>query len=127
MRKPRQYRGGYQSSGLKGFAQAERKKPTDAESLLWQLLRRRQLCGFKFRRQHQFGDYLADFFCNEAKLVVECDGPIHEANERWHHDQMRDAYMASQGLHVLRFTNEQVLNETERVLREIENSLPVKQ
>ena len=125
MRKPRQYRGGYQSSGLKDFAQAERKKATEAESLLWQLLRRRQLRGFRFRRQHQFGDYLTDFFCNEAKLVVECDGPIHETNERWQHDQVRDAYMVSQGLRVLRFTNDRVINDTERVLDEIANYLPV--
>jgi len=85
------------------------------------------LRGFKFRRQHQFGDYLTDFFCNEAKLVVECDGLIHETNERWQHDQVRDAYMVSQGLRVLRFTNEQVLNDSERVLEEIANYLPVKQ
>jgi very-short-patch-repair endonuclease len=94
--------------------------------VLWQLLRRQQLCGFKFRRQHQFGDYVVDFFCNEAKLVVECDGSVHESNERWNHDQVRDAYMISQGLRILRFTNHQVLNETERVLSEIEKNLPLK-
>jgi very-short-patch-repair endonuclease len=58
--------------------------------------------------------------------VIECDGPIHVENERWHHDQIRDAYMISQGLRVLRFTNEQVLNDTSAVLHQIAKHLPEK-
>jgi len=100
------------------------KKQTPAEMLLWQLLKNRHLFGFKFRRQHQFGDYIADFYCHEARLVVECDGPVHEPNEQWHHDQNRDAYMIAQGLRVLRFTNEQILDNTENVLEEISKYLP---
>ena len=84
-----------------------RMRQTEAETLLWQLLRNRQLLGFKFRRQHQFGDYIADFYCREASLVIECDGSVHERNEQWHHDQKRDAYMIFSGLRILRFTNEQ--------------------
>src|SRR5712691_8821578 len=103
MRKLRHYRGGFQFSGKKTLASEFRKKQTTAEELLWQLLRNRQVLGFKFRRQHQFGDYIADFYCREANLVIECDGAIHELNERWHHDQERDAYLISQGLKVLRF------------------------
>jgi len=76
MRVSRQYRGGYQFSGLREVARELRKAQTSAEELLWQLLRKRQLFGFKFRRQHQFGDYVADFYCHEAKLVVECDGSV---------------------------------------------------
>ena len=76
MRKARQYRGGYQFSGLKELARELRKEQTSAEALLWELIRNRQLLGFKFRRQHQFGDYVADFYCHEALLVVECDGPV---------------------------------------------------
>jgi very-short-patch-repair endonuclease len=79
--------------------------------------------GFKFRRQHQFGDYIADFYCHEAQLVIECDGSIHETNENWQHDQLRDAYMVGQGLRVLRFKNEDVLNNTVEVLRKIANCL----
>lgn len=82
--------------------------------------------GFKFRRQHQCGDYLLDFYCDEAKLAVECDGAIHHANEQWQHDQKRDAYMTSQGLRVLRFTNQQVLHATADVLNEIAKHLPEK-
>ncbi len=92
---------------------------TPAEACLWSKLRNRQVFGFKFRRQHQFGDYIADFYCHEAQLVIECDGVIHETNENWQHDQARDAYMVGQGLRVLRFTNHEVLNNTEEVLDKI--------
>lgn len=90
-----------------------------------QLLRNRQLLGFKFRRQHQFGDYLTDFYCREANLVVECDGSVHEDRDQWHHDQNRDAYMIGQGVRVLRFTNDQILNNVEDVLTEISKHLPL--
>ena len=100
-------------------AREQRTYATQAESCLWSKLRNRQLCGFKFRRQHQFGNYIADFYCHEAQLVVECDGSIHETNESWQHDQTRDAYMVGQGLRVLRFTNQEVLNNTDAVLKEI--------
>ena len=124
MNKERQYRGGYQSSGLKDLARELRKKQTSAEELLWELIRNRKLLGFKFRRQHQFGDYVADFYCHEAQLVIECDGPVHQGNEQWHHDQNRDAHMIGLGLRVLRFSNEQILNDTENVLNEIARFLP---
>lgn len=107
MRKPRHYRGGFQSSQLKELARNLRKRQTTAELLLWQLLRNRQLLGFKFRRQHQFGLYIADFYCREAQLVIECDGSAHAPNEQWHHDQNRDVYM----------------NQTEDVLDEIRKKL----
>jgi type I restriction enzyme R subunit len=124
MRKARQYRGGYQLSGLKERARELRKKQTSAEALLWGLIRHRQVFGVKFRRQHQFGDYIADFYCHEARLVIECDGSVHDPNEQWNHDQSRDAYMIQQGLRVLRFTNEQILNDTENVLAKIVKFLP---
>ena len=120
----RHYRGGYQSAGLTDSARELRKKGTSAESLLWQHLRNRKLHGFKFRRQHQFGDYIADFFCYEARLVVECDGRVHEANEQWNHDQNRETYMVELGLRVVRFTNEEVLDHIERVIDRIATYLP---
>jgi very-short-patch-repair endonuclease len=119
----RKYRGGYQFAGLLERARELRQKQTPAESLLWELLRNRQLLGFKFRRQHQFGDYITDFYCHEAKLVIECDGSAHDSNEAWHHDQNRDAYLIAQGLRVLRFTNYRILNETAGVLDEIASYL----
>ena len=64
----RQYRGGYQVTGLVELSRELRKKQTSAEGLLWQLLRNRQLLEFKFRRQHQFGDYVADFYCPQGAV-----------------------------------------------------------
>ena len=124
MKKRRHYRGGYQVAGQTDLARKLRRVDTPAEELLWERLRNRQLLRLKFRRQHQFGDYIADFFCSEANLVIECDGGIHEHNESWHHDQGRDAYMVSQGLRVLRFSNQRILNDIENVLREIQQHLP---
>ena len=123
MKKSRHYRGGFEYSGSLGKVRQLRRTSTDAESVLWEKLRTRQLLGFKFRRQHQFGKYIVDFYCHEAQVVIECDGGIHSKAETWNHDQNRDAYMSSLGLRVLRFTNEQVLNETEDVLSVIGNYL----
>jgi type I restriction-modification system DNA methylase subunit len=118
------YRGGYDFSGLVERAREMRKKQTSAEELLWELLRDRQLCGAKFRRQHQFGDYLCDFYCHEGNLVVECDGTPHEKPSQIKHDAKRDAFLNAQGLTVLRFKNERVLNDTAAVLQEIAAVLP---
>jgi type I restriction enzyme R subunit len=119
-----QYRGGFDFSGLTERARELRQKQTTAEELLWQLVRNRQLCGAKFRRQHQFGDYICDFFCNEAKLVVECDGAPHDTDFRRKIDQKRDAYLKSQGLTVLRYPNSRILDDTEGVIEEIVDHLP---
>ena len=83
---------------------------------MWQFLRLRQLDGFRFRRQVPIGHYIADFACVEAKLVVELDGGQHQDSE---HDVRRDAELVRQGFRVLRFWNNQVLQETEAVLEQI--------
>ena len=118
MHKQRQYRGGYEFSGLVKLARELRKNQTSAETLLWNLLRGRKLLGLKFRRQHQLGKYVADFYCREAQLVIECDGSAHRGNEQWQHDQNRDAYMISQGIRVMRFRNAEIWTKlTEFFLR----------
>ena len=119
MKRLAHYRGGYQIAGLLERARQLRSSQTRAEELLWQLLRNRQLLGFKFRRQHQFGDYVADFYCRKAQLVIECDGPVHDDRKQTQHDRARDAYLMTQGLRVLRFRNEAVLDDTESVLEQI--------
>ena len=118
------YRGGYDFSGLVDRARELRKKQTPAEDLLWELIRDRQLCEAKFRRQHQIGDYICDFYCHEAKLVVECDGDPHEKPDQIKHDADRDKWLRAQGLTVLRFKNERILGDTEAVLNEIATHLP---
>jgi type I restriction-modification system DNA methylase subunit len=118
------FRGGYDFSGLVERARELRKKQTPAEVLLWKLLRDRQLCGAKFRRQHQFGDYLCDFYCDETNLVVECDGEPHHTAKGKQHDAKRDAFLRSQGLTVLHFENDRVITDTDTVLHEIAAHLP---
>ncbi len=119
-----QYRGGFQFSGLVERARELRKKQTLAEDVLWELLRDRRFLGLKFRRQHQFGDYLTDFYCHEAKLVVETDGDIHSTTAVQKKDHKRDAYLKSLGLEVARFPNELVLEQPENVLEQIAAVLP---
>ncbi|MEI7731383.1 MAG: DUF559 domain-containing protein [Verrucomicrobiota bacterium] len=100
------YRGGFEFSGLVERARELRQKQTLAEDVFWELVRNKQLCDAKFRRQHQIGDYLVDFYCHEARLVVEFDGPVHE--KRKQKDAKRDAYLRSLGNTVLRFKNEEL-------------------
>lgn len=101
-----------------------RKHPTKAEVILWECLRDRRLTGFKFRRQHPIGRYVADFYCHEARLIIEVDGEIHVQSEQREYDRVRQAELEAQGLKVLRFKNDRVLFETEQVLKEIANNLP---
>ncbi|NMM37203.1 MAG: endonuclease domain-containing protein [Glaciimonas sp.] len=97
-----------------------RKTMTDAEKKLWQCLRGKQL-GVKFRRQHPFENYVLDFVCLEHRLVVEVDGSQHE--EQKEQDEKRTGKLHVAGFHVLRFWNNEVLNETESVVQAIWNVL----
>jgi len=117
-------RGGYIFQGLVEQARQLRKKQTPAEDALWELLRNRQFSGFKFRRQHQIGDYIADFFCAEHGLIVELDGVVHGTAARQKVDNKRDAYLRSLGNTVHRFPNARVFDDTENLLNEILSNLP---
>lgn len=111
------YRGGYDFSGLLETARELRKKQTSAETLFWEVVRDRRFMGLKFRRQHQIGDYIADFYCHEKRLVIELDGGVH--SQRQKKDHKRDAWMKAQGFKVLRLPNEQVLEDPQSVLEQI--------
>jgi len=105
-----------------------RKKQTPAEQNLWQYLRKQQLAGYRFRRQHPLGRYIADFVCLEKRLVIELDGAVHK-NQR-EYDQVRDDWMTQQQFHVLRLQNIQALQQTEQTLQKIQDileSLPGRQ
>ena len=106
-------------------ARTLRKNMTGAEQLLWRGLRKRQLNGFRFRRQHPIGKYIVDFVCLEQKLIVELDGGQHLEQQRY--DIQRDDWLRSQGYTVLRFWNNQVMNELDQVLEAILNILPPSQ
>ncbi len=98
-----------------------RRTMTDAERLLWRHLRGRQLGGHKFRRQVPVGRYIADFLCQEARLIVELDGGQHA--ERADYDDKRTAVLESLGYRVIRFWNTDVLANTDGVLTTILNEL----
>jgi endonuclease-3 len=105
------------SRELRQRAREFRTTPTPAEEHLWQRLRRRQVKGCYFRRQHPIGAYIADFCCVERRLVVEVDGPIHR--EQRGHDQEREEALEAEGYRVLRFTNEEIEQDIVRVVAEI--------
>lgn len=90
---------------------------TAAETHLWQRLRAHQVCGKKFRRQHPVGKFILDFACIEAKLAIEVDGSQHF--ELQHQDHQRTACLEAQGWKVLRFWNNDVLQNVEGVLEEV--------
>ena len=113
------YRGNTTIVGLLEWCRDLRRTSTDAEAILWKLLRARQLAGFKFRRQHQFGPYILDFFCAERFLGIELDGDQHALPANLVRDAERSRFLAEQGLYVLRFGNRDVLLETEAVLMRI--------
>ncbi len=114
------YRGGFDFSGLVEKARELRKSQTPAEQILWEMLRDRRFMGLKFRRQHQFGPYILDFYCDERKLVVELDGAVHETETRKVVDQKRDEYLRSMGLPVLRLSNHIVQESPKQALERIE-------
>ena len=96
-----------------------RRASTEAEKLLWQKLRARQLSGVKFRRQAPIGPYIVDFVSFEHGLVVEIDGGQHNMPRGRQHDLKRSAWLEAQGFRVLRFWNNQVLTNIEGVLERI--------
>ena len=108
---------------LKPYSRTLRSNMTDAEQLLWQHLRRRQIHGVQFYRQKPLLSFIVDFYCPAAKLVIELDGSQHFSPEHQAQDEARDVALAQLGLKVLRFDNRQVLLETEAVLAVIEQTI----
>ena len=108
---------------LLGFARKMRKDQTPAEKVLWERLRKRQVEGCKFLRQHIIGYFIADFFCAEKNLVIEVDGLYHQAPEVKLSDAERTAQLEANGYRVLRFSNEEVLNDIETVISMITTQL----
>jgi very-short-patch-repair endonuclease len=99
-----------------------RREPTEAEAKLWSILRGQRLGGLKFKRQEQLGDYIVDFVCFGARLIVEADGSQHSESEL---DAVRDAWLTAQGFRILRFWNNDILGNPEGVARMIaEAALP---
>jgi very-short-patch-repair endonuclease len=90
---------------------------TAAEQKLWVALKNRQLNGLRFRSQHPLGRFIADFYCAQVRLVVEVDGPVH--NKQAEYDKARKQHFATYGYQVIRFTNQEVLDNLPIVLSTI--------
>jgi len=96
---------------------------TAAEQFLWSKIRIKQVKGRWFYRQKPVGEYIADFYCPKAKLVIEVDGGQHFYDEIIEYDKVRNKYMAGLGLRVLRFTNTEVLTNIVGVIEVIERNI----
>lgn len=108
------------SPTIKSYARQLRSEMTDAEQKLWQHLRMRQIAGLKFRRQHPCGPFILDFACLQIKLAIEVDGGQHNENKQ--KDIERTLYLQKNGWTVLRFWNNEVLQEIDAVLMVIHQS-----
>ena len=105
------------------LAREFRKNPTDPEAFLWECIRDRRLNGFKFRRQHPIGRYIADFFCGDVGLVVELDGGVYSEADRIIYDGIRDEEMVLRGLRVLRIKNKELVTDPEGIIAAIAKTL----
>ncbi|HEX9019425.1 MAG TPA: endonuclease domain-containing protein [Anaerolineaceae bacterium] len=99
-------------------AREMRHQPTPAEDLLWHSLRDYQIAGYKFRRQHPIDRFVVDFYCSEARLVIEVDGAVHR--QQIEADMQRAQILTGLGCRVVRFTNIQVLESLDSVLCQIQ-------
>src|SRR6187200_919140 len=108
---------------LKEFALQHRFNPTETEEILWNLVKGKNLEGFKFRRQHIIGNYIADVVCLDRRLIIELDGLQHQLPENKESDETRTLWLGMKGFKVIRFTNEDILNKTEEVVDKILTTL----
>ena len=112
----------FKYSLLKEFARENRKNPTEAESILWQFLRDKQL-GTTFKRQHIIDNYIADFISLRQKLIIEVDGGYHCLPDQILSDEERTEILNHWGYHLIRFTNEEVLSDIDKVLEKIKEEI----
>ena len=103
------------------FAKIMRTNATDAENLMWQLLRAKRFMNLKFRRQHVIAPYIVDFFCHELGLVIELDGSQHGTDDAIAYDAERTKFLEALNLKVVRYWNNEVLGNTEAVLGDFWN------
>ncbi len=112
---------------LTQVARGNRRDSTPAEECLWAVLRDRKLDGWKFRRQKVIGKFVADFCCPDAKLIVELDGEIHDARDAQIADSLRTEFLNAKGYTIIRFRNEEVLDNLLEVLNTIKTNLSATQ
>lgn len=109
-------------SELKALARENRKNPTKAEERIWfELLQNKQMLGYRFLRQKPIDRFIADFYCAALKLVIEIDGSIHD--QKPEHDEERTIELNKRGITVVRYTNDEVLNDIASVRADIERHI----
>ena len=106
---------------LKVFAKELRNNSTKSEIKLWKYLKGKQMMGYDFHRQRPIDEYIADFFCHKLKLVIELDGFTHRFEEVMQRDVKKENKLSEFGITVLRFSDDQVINDIYNVLKVIEN------
>ncbi|MEO9004504.1 MAG: endonuclease domain-containing protein [Ginsengibacter sp.] len=95
-----------------------RNQPTPSEIVFWNLLKQ-HFSNYRFKRQHPVSQYIADFYCHKLKLVIEIDGGIHLSEEAKNNDKLRDEFMRSLSLKIVRFSNEEVCKNSEMVIAKL--------
>ncbi|WP_251795793.1 MULTISPECIES: endonuclease domain-containing protein [unclassified Arenibacter] len=107
------------------FAKAQhlREQMTETEIILWNRLKDNKEEGYKFRRQHPIHKFIVDFYCHQAKLIIEIDGKYHESDHQKQYDLDRSKILTFQGLKILRFTNEEIMNDIENVIKKIKQNI----
>jgi very-short-patch-repair endonuclease len=116
----------YYNSKLKNTARTLRKNMTDTERLLWSRIRRKQLKKYQFYRQKTIGNYIVDFYCPSAKLIIELDGSQHYGEKGLRKDEIRDEYLRRLGFQVIRFPSTEIFSNIDGIVSEIFNRLPEK-
>ena len=101
------------------FAKSMRHTATDAEHLMWQILRAKRFMYLKFRRQHVIKPYIVDFYCHEIGLVVELDGGQHGTDDAVEYDAERTKFLEALGLTVVRYWNHEVLIKTDIIFEDL--------
>ena len=120
---------GYFNSSLEewrntlSFAKENRKDLTEAEAIIWEKIRDRNIDGFKFRRQHPIAGYIPDFVCFEKRLIIEIDGEYHDDEEQKSFDAARQNWLKENGFEMLRFTNKDVKTNLKELLKNISQTL----
>jgi cyclase len=111
------------SSEIFALAKEHRENMTSAEILLWEELKSNKLRGERFKSQHPISTFIADFYCHKAKLIIEVDGKVHDKPENRKYDRQREQVLQEYGLKVLRFRNEEIIDNIEDVLQRIASAL----
>lgn len=105
----------------KQFARQLRKSQTDTEKIMWKLLRDRRFQGIKFRRQHVVKGFVADFCCHTLKFIIEIDGWVHDKQKDY--DKVRENILRSKGYTIIRFKNDEVVENLSKVCERLERAL----